>query len=301
MEYSRIEKILASLFVAFLLVASINFLRELENVPLRPDYGYYQEKYGIPDLYENQSRLAKLEKELFQVYKGTESNLTEAERLYLFRREEYRVALESGNVTGEKLKQLEDEYLTAKESYEMAYRRYLGAKSAYEKVHSQLEEFNSRIRELEIKANGEYNRAYQAYRLKVLILKLTFVLSLFAASLLLLRRYKNIYTSSFVTYSSLLLLYLILSAIWDTVHTIGLSLFGALATFAALYYIRREYFRPERVYKRRIAQGRCYNCGFPVKDDYLYCPNCGAKLKEKCEHCGALKPIHLEFCPYCGR
>ncbi|HHH99966.1 MAG: zinc ribbon domain-containing protein [Thermococcus sp.] len=297
MEYSRIEKILASLFVVFLLLASINFLRELENVPQKPNYEYYQEKYGIKPLLENQSRLMELDRQLFEMYQKAENNLTEAERVYLFKREEYRVALESGNATEE----LRVEYLRAKEAYEKAYFQYLGAKSAYEQTHRKLEDISSKIQELMQKANEEYRRAYNAYRLKVLMLKLLFAIPVFIVSLLLLRRYKNIYTSSLIAYSSLLLIYLLLSAIWSTVQLIGLSLFGALATLLALYYLRREYFKPERVYKRRIAQNKCYNCGFPVKDDYLYCPNCGAKLKEKCEHCGALKPIHLQFCPYCGQ
>ena len=297
MEYSRIEKILASLFVVFLLLASINFLRELENVPQKPNYEYYQEKYGIKPLLENQSRLMELDRQLFEMYQKAENNLTEAEKVYLFKREEYRVALESGNATEE----LRVEYLRAKEAYEKAYFQYLGAKSAYEQTHRKLEDISSKIQELMQKANEEYRRAYNAYRLKVLMLKLLFAIPVFIVSLLLLRRYKNIYTSSLIAYSSLLLIYLLLSAIWSTVQLIGLSLFGALATLLALYYLRREYFKPERVYKRRIAQNKCYNCGFPVKDDYLYCPNCGAKLKEKCEHCGALKPIHLQFCPYCGQ
>lgn len=231
------------------------------------------------------------------VFKKAESNLTEVERVYLFKREEYRVALESGNAT----KELEQEYLKAKEEYEKAYLKYLGAKSAYDDVHNKLQELSSQIQELMQNANEEYNRAYQVYRLKVLMLKLAFVLPIFVISLLLLRKYKNIYTSSLIAYSALLLIYLTLSAIWNIVHIIGISLFGAVATLAALYYLRKEYFKPERVYKRRIAQNKCYNCGFPIKDDYLNCPNCGAKLKEKCEHCGALKPIHLQFCPYCGQ
>lgn len=297
MEYSRLEKILGSLFVAFLLLASINFLRELENIPQRPDYTYYQEKYGITPLLENQSRLMELDRGLYEGYKKAESNLTEVERVYLFKREEYRIALESGNAT----KELEQEYLKAKEEYEKAYLKYLGAKSAYDDVHNKLQELSSQIQELMQNANEEYNRAYQVYRLKVLMLKLAFVLPIFVISLLLLRKYKNIYTSSLIAYSALLLIYLTLSAIWNIVHIIGISLFGAVATLVALYYLRKEYFKPERVYKRRIAQNKCYNCGFPIKDDYLNCPNCGAKLKEKCEHCGALKPIHLQFCPYCGQ
>ncbi|NJE46338.1 zinc ribbon domain-containing protein [Thermococcus sp. GR7] len=295
-EYSRAEKILATLFVIFLLLASINFLRELERIPAEPDYSDYQAKYGLDELLDNQSRLLTLERELFKTYQATEDNLTEAERVYLFKREEYRLAIESGNVTEE----LRQEYLQAKENYERAYARYLAAKGAYEDVHQQLVELNARIGELSAKTWDEYNREYQIYRLKVLALKLLFALPIFIISFLLFRKRRNIYTTSLIAYSSLLLIYLILSAIWSTIQMIGLSLFGAGASAAALYYLRKEYFKPGRVYKRRIGQNRCYRCGFPVKDDYLYCPNCGAKLKEKCENCGAMRPLYLEFCPYCG-
>jgi len=190
--------------------------------------------------------------------------------------------------------------MNAKEGYENAYIRYLGAKSAYEKVHQELEELSAQINQLSQRAGEEYGRAYDIYRLKILALKLLFTLPVFGASFFLFRRYKNIYVLSLISYSSLLLIYLILSTIWSTVQVIGLSLFGAGASIAALYYLRKEYLKPERVYRRRIAQNKCYNCGFPIKDDYIVCPNCGAKLKEKCEKCGAMKPIHLDFCPYCG-
>ncbi|NJE84713.1 zinc ribbon domain-containing protein [Thermococcus sp. CX2] len=295
-EYSRAEKVLATLFVLFLLLASINFLRELERIPAEPDYSDYQTKYGIDELLDNQSRLISLERELFKTYQAAESNLTEAERVYLFKREEYRLAIESGNATEE----LRQEYLQAKENYERTYARYLAAKGAYEEVHRQWIELNALVGEMNAKIWDEYNREYQIYRLKVLALKLLFALPIFIISFLLFRKRQNIYTVSLIAYSSLLLIYLILSAIWSTLQVIGLSLFGAGASIVALYYLRREYFKGERVYRRRIGQNKCYNCGFPVKDDYLHCPNCGAKLKEKCENCGAMRPLYLEFCPYCG-
>ncbi|AEH24128.1 double zinc ribbon domain-containing protein [Pyrococcus yayanosii] len=295
-EYSRAEKLFATLFVVFLLLASINFLRELDGIPARPSYSYYEAKYGVDELRDNQSRLMVLERELLRTYQKFKDNLTEAERVYLFKREEYRLAIESGNAT----EVLKREYLQAKENYERAYAKYLAAKSAYEEVSQQLAELNARINELSARAWEEYNREYQLYRLKVLALKLLFALPIFIASFLLFRKRRNIYTTSLIAYSSLLLVYLILSVIWSTVQVIGLSLFGAGASAVALYYLRKEYFRPERVYRRRIWQNRCYRCGFPVKDDYLYCPNCGTRLKEKCENCGAMKPLYLDFCPYCG-
>ncbi|AIF69019.1 hypothetical protein PAP_02995 [Palaeococcus pacificus DY20341] len=296
MEYSRIEKILASAFVLFLLLASINFLDELEDIPKRPDFHDYESKYVPSELLENQSRLSLLSRNFRIRYDEMRDNLTKAQELYVFKREEYRVALESNNVTED----LKNEYLSAKKDYEKALLEFSAVEAAYKEVENQLYELNNQIQELNEMAWREYRNAYSVYRIKVLLLKLLFVLPAFLASFLLYKRYKNIYAASLIAYSSLLLAYLAVEAVWSSLQVIGLSLFGAVATALALYYIRREYLKPERVHKRRIAQNKCYNCGFPIKDDYIICPNCGIKLKEKCENCGAMKPIHLDFCPYCG-
>ena len=33
--------------------------------------------------------------------------------------------------------------------------------------------------------------------------------------------------------------------------------------------------------------GNCKNCGEPVTDDYIVCPNCEKKLKDTCDNCGS--------------
>ncbi|MBO8175317.1 MAG: zinc ribbon domain-containing protein [Thermococcus sp.] len=296
MEYSRIEKILASAFVLFLLLASINFLSELNNAIERPDFGDYESKYVSKELLENRSRLLVMFKHFRSLYEEAKTNLTKANELYIFKREEYRVALESGNATEE----IKNEYLRAKKEYEKAYLAFQAIERAYVDIEKQLNSVNQQIDQQREKAYQEYRNAYSAYRAKVLALKLIFVIPVFLASFLIFRRYKNIYAVSLVAYSSLLFAYLIVQAVWNTFQVIGLSLFGAVATVLALYYIRKEYFKLEKLYKRRIGQNKCYSCGFPIKDDYIFCPNCGVKLKEKCEKCNAMKPIYLEFCPYCG-
>ncbi|AHF80174.1 zinc ribbon domain-containing protein [Thermococcus paralvinellae] len=296
MEYSRIEKILASAFVLFLLLASINFLSELNNAIERPDFRDYESKYVSKELLENRSRLLVMFKHFRNLHEEAKTNLTKANELYIFKREEYRVALESGNAAEE----IKNEYLRAKEEYEKAYLAFQVIERAYVDIEKQLNSVNQQIDQLREKAYQEYRNAYSAYRAKVLALKLIFVIPIFLASFLIFRRYKNIYAVSLIAYSSLLFAYLIVQAVWNTFQVIGLSLFGAVATVLALYYIRKEYFKLEKVYKRRIGQNRCYICGFPIKDDYLVCPNCEAKLREKCEKCGEMKPVHLEFCPYCG-
>ena len=44
----------------------------------------------------------------------------------------------------------------------------------------------------------------------------------------------------------------------------------------------------------------CYSCGLPVKDDWVYCPNCHNQLQHSCHNCGQLSRNEWEICVYCG-
>ncbi|MGI6216766.1 MAG: zinc ribbon domain-containing protein [Coriobacteriales bacterium] len=48
-----------------------------------------------------------------------------------------------------------------------------------------------------------------------------------------------------------------------------------------------------------MKYGECGRCSYPVRDDYIMCPNCGSQLKNVCTGCG--KPLNPEWnvCPYC--
>ena len=48
-----------------------------------------------------------------------------------------------------------------------------------------------------------------------------------------------------------------------------------------------------------MKYGECGRCSYPVEDDYIMCPNCGAQLKNMCPNCG--KPLKPEWnaCPWC--
>ena len=49
-----------------------------------------------------------------------------------------------------------------------------------------------------------------------------------------------------------------------------------------------------------MKYGECGRCNYPVQDDYVMCPNCGARLKSVCLNCG--KPLNPDWraCPWCG-
>ena len=52
--------------------------------------------------------------------------------------------------------------------------------------------------------------------------------------------------------------------------------------------------------RQLMKYGECANCGYPVKDTYVICPNCQTQLRNLCGNCG--KPLEPAWpvCPYCA-
>ena len=48
-----------------------------------------------------------------------------------------------------------------------------------------------------------------------------------------------------------------------------------------------------------MKYGECAQCGYPVKEDYILCPNCQTQLRNMCSNCS--KPLEPSWpvCPYC--
>ena len=46
---------------------------------------------------------------------------------------------------------------------------------------------------------------------------------------------------------------------------------------------------------------RCAACGGPVKEQYMVCPHCGAKLRQTCPHCGRPLEAGWQCCAGCGQ
>lgn len=44
----------------------------------------------------------------------------------------------------------------------------------------------------------------------------------------------------------------------------------------------------------------CSTCGIPVKDIWVYCPNCHSQLQHSCPSCGNLVRNEWEICVMCG-
>jgi len=44
----------------------------------------------------------------------------------------------------------------------------------------------------------------------------------------------------------------------------------------------------------------CHNCGVPVKDDWVFCPNCHAQQQYACPNCSTLVRQEWDICVRCG-
>lgn len=44
----------------------------------------------------------------------------------------------------------------------------------------------------------------------------------------------------------------------------------------------------------------CQKCMTSINADYIFCPNCGEKMKKVCSKCKKSFPCLWDICPYCG-
>lgn len=70
----------------------------------------------------------------------------------------------------------------------------------------------------------------------------------------------------------------------------------------SLLQIDRDEQELEIALKQRqlMKYGECANCGYPVEDDYILCPNCHARLKSMCPTCHRALDPSWTVCPYCA-
>ena len=46
---------------------------------------------------------------------------------------------------------------------------------------------------------------------------------------------------------------------------------------------------------------QCMHCGYPVREDYVRCPQCGSPLKNQCDACEYSLEHDWKVCPRCGK
>ncbi|MBK8046013.1 MAG: zinc ribbon domain-containing protein [Anaerolineales bacterium] len=81
---------------------------------------------------------------------------------------------------------------------------------------------------------------------------------------------------------------------------IGLILYMMIRPKATLADVYDRALEEEALLRELEQTNACYSCGVPVKDAWVYCPNCHAQLQHTCPSCGNLARNEWEICVFCG-
>jgi len=99
------------------------------------------------------------------------------------------------------------------------------------------------------------------------------------------------------------------TSIWARLFSIVLVLF--LPFFGLLIYLvvrpkvtreEAKWMNLEQRYLRYETAGLddCPRCGYEIRPDFIFCPNCSKDLRIKCSMCDVYLEPHWGTCPFCG-
>jgi RNA polymerase subunit RPABC4/transcription elongation factor Spt4 len=81
---------------------------------------------------------------------------------------------------------------------------------------------------------------------------------------------------------------------------IGLILYMMIRPKATLADVYDRALEEEALLRELEQTAACHNCGVPVKEGWVYCPNCHNQLQHSCPTCGNLVRNEWEICVFCG-
>jgi RNA polymerase subunit RPABC4/transcription elongation factor Spt4 len=81
---------------------------------------------------------------------------------------------------------------------------------------------------------------------------------------------------------------------------IGLILYMMIRPKATLAEVYDRALEEEALLRELEQTAACHSCGVPVKEAWVYCPNCHNQLQHSCPACGNLVRNEWEICVFCG-
>jgi lipopolysaccharide export LptBFGC system permease protein LptF len=221
----------------------------------------------------------------------------QARRDVVFRREEYRTALDAGRPA----RRLEQQY-------RQAQAKLASSESALRAAETELERLAPAAAEAERRRTAEFERRQDRRELYTFLLRLGFVIALTAAAfplLLVLHRRRSRYVplalgfGGFVTALSFVLAGDYLTDYIDPLDLgiLALSLFGVAMTVLAFALLQR--YLDRRLPARRVRKSQCPFCGYPVRGNHS-CEGCGRDVVAPCARCEEPRRVGTMHCGACG-
>jgi hypothetical protein len=220
-----------------------------------------------------------------------------ARRELVFRREEYRTALDAGRSAP----RLERQYRDAQSELAAAERELSAAQAELQRV-------TPAANEAERRRSAEFERRQDRRELYTFLLRLLLVVVLVAAAFALviaLHRRRSRYMPlalGFAAFAALLSFVLAGDYLTDYIDPLdlgilALSLFGVAMTVLAFALLQR--YLDRRLPSRRVRRGQCPFCGYPVRGNEA-CEGCGRDVLAPCARCSAPRRVGTLHCGACG-
>jgi hypothetical protein len=221
----------------------------------------------------------------------------QARRDVVFRREEYRTALDAGR-TAPRLEQ----------QYRQAQARLSAAERSLRAAEAELQRVAPAADEAEKRRAAEFERRQDRRELYTFLIRLGFVVALIAAAfplVLVLHRRRSRYVplalgfAGFVAALSFVLAGDYLTDYIDPLDLgiLALSLFGVGMTVLAFALLQR--YLDRRLPARRVRKGQCPFCGYPVRGNDS-CEGCGRDVVAPCARCDEPRRVGTMHCGACG-
>lgn len=81
---------------------------------------------------------------------------------------------------------------------------------------------------------------------------------------------------------------------------IGLILYMMIRPKSTLAEVYDRALEEEALLRELEETMTCHQCGAPVNEAWVYCPNCHSQLQHSCPSCGKLARNEWEICVFCG-
>jgi hypothetical protein len=220
-----------------------------------------------------------------------------ARRNLVFRREEYRTALDAGR-SAPRLEQL----------YRQSQNRLAAAEREASAAEGEVERAAPAAAAAEKRRAAEFERRQDRRELYTFLIRLGFVFALITAAfplVLVLHRRRSRYVplglgfAAFVTALSFVLAGDYLTDYIDPLDLgiLALSLFGVAMTVLAFALLQR--YLDRRLPARRVRKGQCPFCGYPVRGNES-CEGCGRDVVAPCARCEEPRRVGTMHCGACG-
>jgi hypothetical protein len=290
-QTTKTEKFLAGVLAVFLLISGVWTYQKID------DWVADAVEVRASSSGADQAAIARFQRAQNEFYVA-QRTFRGAERNLVFRREEYRTALDAGR----KAPQLERAYHGAQKRLTSTRRALGAAEVEVKRTHPQAEAAQRR-------AFAELQQRQDRRELYSFLFRLALVVASIVAAfclLLVLHRRRTRYlplSLGVVAAATVLAFVLAGDYVTDYVNPLDLGvlflgLFGACVTvlaFTALqWYMRR------RIPARRVRRGLCPFCGYPARTGNVHCEDCGRDVIAPCARCDQPRRVGARHCAACG-